>query len=77
MKGCDFMTFGQKIKIRRKQLGYTQAELAERVHTTQPYISRLENDNLNLSMKMITKVLSALNINVEYLFSDDRKEVNV
>ena len=71
------MTFGQKIKIRRKQLGYTQAELAERVHTTQPYISRLENDNLNLSMKMITKVLSALNINVEYLFSDDRKEVNV
>lgn len=71
------MTFGQKIKIRRKQLGYTQAELAERVNTTQPYISRLEKDNLNPSMKMITKVLYALNINVEYLFSDDRKGVNV
>lgn len=36
------MTFGQKIEYRHKELGYTQVELAERVHTTQPYVSRLE-----------------------------------
>lgn len=43
------MTFGQKIKIRREELGYTQAELAERVHTTQPYVSRLERGWFNFS----------------------------
>ena len=32
------MTFGQKMKYRREELGYTQSELAQKVHTTQPYI---------------------------------------
>ncbi|MDE6833336.1 MAG: helix-turn-helix domain-containing protein [Ruminococcus sp.] len=41
------MTFGQKIKTRREELGYTQAELAKRVHTTQPYVSRLERGWFN------------------------------
>ena len=28
------MTFGQKIECRRKELGYTQSELAQKVNTT-------------------------------------------
>lgn len=70
------MTFGQKIKYRRKQLGYTQTELAERVHTTQPYVSNLEKDRFNPSMKMIRNISTALNISVDYLLFDDRKGVN-
>lgn len=69
------MTFGQKIKICRKELGYTQEELAERVHTTQPYVSRLENGNFNPSMQMIVKISTALNISIDYLLLDDRKVV--
>ena len=69
------MTFGQKIKYRREELGYTQEEFAKRVHTTQPYISRLERGHFNPSMKMIAKISTALNISVDYLLFDNRKAV--
>lgn len=71
------MTFGQKIKIRREQLDYTQTQLAQKLHTTQPYICRLEKGNFNPSMQMIMKISIALNISVDYLLFDDRKGVNV
>ena len=69
------MTFGQKIEYRRKELGFTQEELAQKVHTTQPYISRLENGNFNPSMKMIISIATALRISTDYLLFDDRKAV--
>ena len=69
------MTFGQKIKLRREELDYTQAELAQKIHTTQPYISRLENGNFNPSMQMIIKIASTLRISTDYLLFDDRKAV--
>lgn len=71
------MTFGQKIKHRRQELGYTQTELAERLKSTQPYISRLEQGHFNPSMRMIVSIATALNISVDYLLFDDIKGVNV
>ncbi|MDE5582488.1 MAG: helix-turn-helix transcriptional regulator [Ruminococcus sp.] len=69
------MTFGQKLKNRREELGYTQKELAERVHTTQPYISRLERGCFNPSMMMMIKISTALDISVDYLLFDGKKAV--
>ena len=69
------MTFGQKVRLRREELGYTQTELAERVHTTQPYVSRLERNNFNPSMKMIKNIADALRISTDYLLFDDREAV--
>ncbi|MDE5556860.1 MAG: helix-turn-helix domain-containing protein [Ruminococcus sp.] len=69
------MTFGQKMKIRRQELGYTQEELAKKVSTTQPYVSRLERNNFNPSMKMIKSIADALHISTDYLLFDDRKAV--
>lgn len=39
------MTFGNKIKSRREELGLTQSELAQRARLTQGYISILENED--------------------------------
>ena len=69
------MTFGQKIEYRRKELGYTQEELAQKVHTTQPYISRLERGHFNPSMRMIVKIATALDIGADYLLFEDKKAV--
>lgn len=69
------MTFGQKIRNRCEELNYTQTELAKRVHTTQPYISRLERGSFNPSMKMIINIASVLDISIDYLLLDDRKAV--
>ncbi|MDE6835190.1 MAG: helix-turn-helix transcriptional regulator [Ruminococcus sp.] len=69
------MTFGQKIRNRREELGYTQVELAKKMQTTQPYISRLERDEFNPSKQMIVKISTALDISIDYLLFDDRKAV--
>ncbi|MDE5862571.1 MAG: helix-turn-helix domain-containing protein [Ruminococcus sp.] len=69
------MTFGQKIRNRREKLGYTQTELAKRVHTTQPYVSRRERDCFNPSIKMIKNFADALRISTDYLLFDDIEAV--
>lgn len=67
------MTLGQKIKNRREELGYTQAELARKTQTSQPYISRLEGDGFNPSTQMIVSIALALGISMDYLFLEGRK----
>lgn len=64
------MTFGQKVRLRREELDCTQTELANKIHTTQPYISRLERGNFNPSMKMIINIATALKISIDYLLLD-------
>lgn len=66
------MTFGQKIKNRREELGYTQVELAQKMQTSQPYISRLEKGDFNPSKQMIIKMATALNISIDYLLLDKK-----
>ena len=66
------MTFGQKIKKRRDELGYTQEELAQRMQTSQPYISRLEKDGFKPSMPMIINIATALNIRIDDLLLDKK-----
>jgi len=67
------MTLGQKIKNRREELGYTQAELARKTQTSQPYISRLEKDDFNPSTQMIVNIAVSLGVSIDYLLLDDRK----
>ena len=67
------MTLGQKIKHRREELGYTQAELARKTQTSQPYISRLEKDDFNPSTQMIVNIAVALDMSIDYLLLDGRK----
>lgn len=68
------MTFGQKVRLRREELDYTQTELAKKVRTTQPYVSRLERGNFNPSMKMIINIATALRISIDYLLLDTVEE---
>lgn len=67
------MTLGQKVKTRRRELGYTQTELADRMQVTQSYISQLEYDGFNPSMQMIISIAVALETSIDYLLLDDRK----
>lgn len=67
------MTLGQKIKLRREELGYTQTELAQKTQTSQPYISRLEKDDFNPSTQMIISIAVTLDVSIDYLLLDGRK----
>lgn len=61
------MTLGQKVKHRREELGYTQEELAQKMQTSQPYVSRLEKDDFNPSVQMIVSIAATLGVSIDYL----------
>lgn len=69
------MTLGQKVRLRRKELGYTQVELAKRTQTSQPYISRLEKDDFNPSTQMIVSIAIILRVSIDYLLVEDRQAI--
>ncbi len=69
------MTLGQKVKLRREELGYTQKELAKRTQTSQPYISRLEKDDFNPSTQMIVSIAVTLGVSIDYLLLEDKQAI--
>jgi transcriptional regulator with XRE-family HTH domain len=46
MKGGEFMSFGDAVKIRLNELGMSQAELARRTGQSTAYVSMLINGNV-------------------------------
>lgn len=62
------MTPGQKIKQYRKDHNLTQAQLAERLEISRPYMSEIESDKRNMSFKTINKFATKLGIPALELF---------
>lgn len=61
----------KKFKEYRKRLGYTQAQLAEKVGLTDQHICRIENADYQPSLNTFFKIIEALNINVnEFITSN-------
>lgn len=65
------MELAEKIKIRRKQKGISQKELADRIGVAQATINKIENGNTkNTSVEIAFKIAKALDENVYDLFGD-------
>ncbi|GMQ60771.1 hypothetical protein AN1V17_51740 [Vallitalea sediminicola] len=60
-------TIGHRIMIRRKQLGYTQEQAAEKSNLSHQFFSTVETDRKNLRAESIIKVAKALNVSTDYL----------
>ena len=56
----DALEPAYQVACRRIELGLTQAQLAERVGTKQPGISRLESGNRNITIEQLQRVAGAL-----------------
>jgi DNA-binding XRE family transcriptional regulator len=68
----EFETFklGVMLQEMRKEKGMTQVELAEKCGTTKTYISRIENDGSNVTMKTLYDIVEKglggkVNISIE------------
>jgi len=57
-QGFETFKLGVIIQEMRKDEGLTQVELAERCGTTQKYISRIENNDSNIRLSTLLKVIS-------------------
>lgn len=64
------MSLGSKIKLRRKQLTMTQAELAEKVGVRQSTIGNIEARGITAT-KHAGKIADALGVSIEWLMLDE------
>lgn len=56
---------GQIMHDARKEAKMTQSELAERIHSTKSYISRIENGDITPSVGVFYRIMNALGMRVE------------
>lgn len=60
-------TIGERVARLRKERGYTQVELAERVGIIQTIVSAIETNALKLSAEMAIRVAMALGVSTDDL----------
>ena len=54
--------YGELLRERRKELGITQRELAERVNRERTYINRIEKGETDLQLSSFIRIASALGV---------------
>lgn len=67
------MTFGEKIILVRKQLKWSQDDLAKKIGTSAPIIGRYEREEIKPSIEVASKLADALNVTLDYLLGKSDK----
>jgi len=60
-------SFGQRLARLRKERGFTQVEIAERIGIIQALVSDYERDKLRLNAEMVVRFVTALEITTDEL----------
>ena len=63
------MNIGNVIKKYRKELGYTQEEMANRLGVTTPAVNKWENGNSNPDIELLAPIARLLHISLDTLLS--------
>ena len=61
----DLAALGQKMRIARKEKELTQQELAEKLHVSKSYISKIEKGLISPSVSTFYRIINALGMRVE------------
>lgn len=69
------MTFGEKITLIRKQLKWSQEELAKKIGTSAPIVGRYERNEIKPSIETAKNIADALGVTVDYLVGSSDKMV--
>lgn len=65
----DYIALGRRIKIERKKLKITQAELSEKIDKCNEYISKIENGKVKPSLEVLASICVELNADIGYILS--------
>jgi transcriptional regulator with XRE-family HTH domain len=66
---------GRACADRRKDIGYTQAELAEKAGTHQHHIANFENGKQNVTFRIFIAILGCLDMHIDLMAKDGDKPV--
>ncbi len=75
-ENIDYKMIGQRIKKGRKKAKMSKEKLAKKINVTPAYISKIEKDSAQITLKMLSQISMALNIKIEHLISVPTKETN-
>lgn len=67
------MTFGEKLKSARKEVGLSQEQLAEKLSVSRSAVAKWEADNGMPDVTNLKAMASLLNISIDYLLDEDEK----
>ena len=67
MSKINYEEIGKRIKEQRKRLKLTQEKLSEILEISPTYVSEIERGTGISSLATITKIASALNLDLDYL----------
>ena len=65
------MPLGDRIKALRKEAGWSQGELAEKVGTDARQVSRYENGRITPGLDTAMRIAEAFNVSLDHLTFDD------
>lgn len=65
--GIDHKAMGQRIKLRRKQCGLTQEQLAEKLEVTVGYVSQIERGITRANLDMLAQIAESLHCEISFL----------
>lgn len=68
---------GNKVKKKRREIGISQEELAEKLGVTYQQVQRYENGMNKMNVESIQVIADTLDMPVSYFFGDSRKDKNV
>ena len=64
----DRLRFGQRVRERREEQGLSQRKLALMIGMDNTYLGRIEAGRCNLSIDTMSRIASALDIEIRELF---------
>ena len=68
----NFKQIGRRVKEIRKSRGLSQADLAERIDMSVPYISHIETARKQASLTVLVLIANALKVTVDTLLSGNQ-----
>lgn len=68
------MNIGEKIKLRRKELKWSQRDLAERMGYNHSTITRIETGKIDIPQSRIVQFAEVLRTDIAYLMGWDEQE---
>lgn len=67
------MTLGEKLRNARKEAGYSQEQLAEKLSVSRSAVAKWETDNGMPDVGNLKAIASLLNVSIDYLLDEDEK----
>ena len=67
------MTFGEKLRNARKEAGFSQEQLAEKLSVSRSAVAKWETDNGMPDVGNLKAIATLLNVSIDYLLDEDEK----